>query len=169
MTSLPLYPDANYKLTRESPEFQREFVEERDGKQVGGWELRLPGRGPDGVPYQFIFVGPTSEHRGSAIRVSMLTQGGSPAPDDATVKVESFYKTGSEQVTMLETPYQRFAAIDQNDPDSTLTAQARAEAGEDYIVRVEVALPPGAPAPDPWNDASYFELECVKLWWNETA
>jgi hypothetical protein len=70
---------------------------------------------------------------------------------------------------MLETPYGAFAAIDQNDPDATLTAQARAEAGEDYIVRVEVAMPPSAPAPDPWHDESYFELECVKLWWNETA
>ena len=70
---------------------------------------------------------------------------------------------------MLEAPYEGFTAIDQDDPDATLTAQARAEAGEDYIVRVEVALPPGAPAPDPWNEESYFELECVKLWWNETA
>ena len=168
--TLPLYPDANYTLTRESPEFEREFVEDREGMQAGGWELRLPGRGPDGVPYQFIFVGPTSEHRGSAIRLVMLGKDGSPVPGDAMVKVESFYKTGSERVTILETPYERFAALrDQNDPETALTAQSRAEAGEDYIVRVEVAVPEGASPPDPWNDESYFELECVKLWWNETA
>ena len=45
----------------------------------------------------------------------------------------------------------------------------RAEAGEDYIIRVAVSVPEGGPEPDPGADGSFFELDCVKLWWNETA
>lgn len=86
--TLPLFDGGNYKLMRASPEFQREYREMRDGQAVGGWELRVPGRGPDGVPYQFIFVGPTSEHRGSAIRLKMVARGGGELPGDARVRVE---------------------------------------------------------------------------------
>ena len=32
-----------------------------------------------------------------------------------------------------------------------------------------VTVPEGGQALDPEADDSYFELECVKLWWNETA
>jgi hypothetical protein len=168
--TLPLYDGGNYKLTRESPEFQKEYVEARDGAVAGGWESRVPARGPDGVPFQFIFVGPTSEHRGSAVRVKMMAKGGGEVADEATVRVESAYKTGSERVVIYEGPYGQFKAIaDQWAPDAAVAAQTRAESGEDYYVRVEVEAPAGTPAPDPYADDSCFELECVKLWWNETA
>ena len=74
--TLPLYDGANYQLRRESEELQREYTEERDGRAAGGWEMRVPDRGADGFPYQFIFVGPTSEHRGSAFRLQMMARGG---------------------------------------------------------------------------------------------
>jgi hypothetical protein len=35
---------------------------------TAGWEMQVPEREPDGFPYQIIFVGPTAEHRGSAIQ-----------------------------------------------------------------------------------------------------
>ena len=167
--TLPLFDGGNYKLVRESPEFQREYREVRDGQAVGGWELRVPGRGPDGVPYQFIFVGPTSEHRGNAIRLKMMATGGGELPGDARVRVESFYRTGSERTVLFEGAYEEFQGADQLGPEAALAVQQRAEAGEDYAIRVEVASQGESPAPDPSADGSYFELECVKLWWNETA
>ena len=168
--TLPLFDGGNYKLSRESPEFQREYCEVREGRAVSGWELRVPGRGPDGVPYQFIFVGPTSEHRGNAIRLRMMTKDGGELPGDALVRVESFYRTGSERTVIFEGPYAQFQAVpDQAAPDAALAVQRRAEAGEDYAIRVEVASPGESPAPDPSADESWFEIECVKLWWHETA
>jgi hypothetical protein len=50
-----------------------------------------------------------------------------------------------------------------------VAAQKRAEAGEDYVIRLAITVPPGEPPPDPSADDSFFELECVKLWWHETA
>jgi hypothetical protein len=32
-----------------------------------------------------------------------------------------------------------------------------------------VTVPADGPQPDPTADESFFELECVKLWWQETA
>lgn len=168
--ALPLYADANYTLCRESPELYGEFREAVDGRVTAGWELRVPERGPDGAPFQFILVGPTSEHRGAALRLWMEAVGGAMLPLDATVTVESYYKTGSERVTVFEGPYATFAALpDQRAPEASVPIQRRAEAGEDYVIRIAVSVPEGAPEPDPYADASAFELECVKLWWNETA
>jgi hypothetical protein len=47
--------------------------------------------------------------------------------------------------------------------------QRRAEAGEDYVIRLAITVPAGGPRPDPMADDSFFEVECVKLWWHETA
>lgn len=167
--TLPLFDEGNYKLMRESPEFQREYREIRDGQAVGGWELRVPDRGPDGVPYQFIFVGPTSEHRGNAIRLKMVDRDGGELAGDARVLVESFYRTGSERTVIFEGSYEQFQAADQDGPEAAIAVQRRAEAGENYAIRVEVTSLGESPVPDPSADESYFELECVKLWWNETA
>jgi hypothetical protein len=170
IVTLPLYTDGNYQLRRESPELYREYQETRDGDAVGGWELHVPERGADGFPYQFIFPGPTSEHRGSAIRLKMIAKGGGEVPGDSRVLIESFYKSGSERAVIFEGEYEQFRAIpDQHAPDAALSAQNRAEPGEDYYIRIEVTVPGGSPAPDPTADDSYFELDCVKLWWNETA
>lgn len=167
---LPLFDNANHHLDQDSPEVTRIIQETRDGMAVGGWELAVPPPGPDGNPYLFVFVGPTGEHRGSALRLRMAASGGAALPDDAQVTVESFYQSGSERQTIFSGPYGQFSAIpDQEDPEATLSAQRRVEAGEDYLVRVEVAAPEGGPAPDPTASASGFHLDCVKIWWSESA
>jgi hypothetical protein len=167
--SRPLYKDANYQLTRESPETVREFVEQRDGLIVAGWELRVPERGPDGVPYLMILVGPGEDHRGCAIRLNMAAKGGN-IPDDAVVRLETYYKTGSERTVAYEGTYGDFARIpDQHAPEAAVSVQERAEAGEDYLIRFSVSVPAGGPEPDPAAFDSYFEIDCTKLWWFESA
>lgn len=165
-----LFDGCNYTLTRESPETRGEFEEGQQGTVTAGWDILSPPPGPDGIPFQLIFVGPTSEHRGSAIRLHLAAKGGGEVPDDAEVILETFYKTGEERTVMFQGTYGQFKAIpDQQAPNAALAVQKRAEAGEDYVIRFAVTVPEGSPQPDPAANDSYFELECVKLWWNETA
>src|SRR5882672_3937116 len=93
---LALFDGCNYTLRREAPEMHREFVQSDQGKVMAGWEMVVPPPGPDGVPYQFIFVGPTPEHRGSAIRLRLVTTAGGEVPNDADVLLVTYYKTGAE-------------------------------------------------------------------------
>jgi hypothetical protein len=168
--TLPLYEDFNYILTRESLETRGEFQEAGEEKVSVGWEILVPPPGPDGIPYQLIFVGPTSEHRGSAMRLRLVDRQGVPVSDDAEVTLETYYRTGSERTVMFQGRYGDFVGIaDQRAPGAALAVQKRAESGEDYVIRFGVTLPEGSPLPDPEANESYFELECVKLWWNETA
>jgi hypothetical protein len=167
---LALFDGCNYTLQRESPETQREFAQHDQDKVIAGWEMLVPPPGPDGVPYQIIFVGPTPEHRGSAMRLHMVTTNGEAVTDDAEVCLETYYKAGAERTVMFQGKYAQFAAIpDQHAPNAAVAVQKRAEAGEDYIIRLTVTVPASALRPDPTADASVFELECVKLWWHETA
>ena len=167
---LPLYNGANHVLDENSLEITKFIQETRDGMAVGGWELAVPEPGPDGNPFLFIFVGPTAEHRGSGLRLHMAAKDGAAVPDDAQVHIESFYKTGSERQAIYSGAYGDFSAIaDQTDPDSTLSAQRRVESGEDYLVRVEVSVPEGGPVPDPTASGSGFHIDCVKIWWTESA
>ena len=168
--TLSLYEDFNYTLTRESLETRGEFQEAGEGKVSVGWEILVPPPGSDGVPYQLIFVGPTSEHRGCAMRLLLVDAQGAPVSDDAEVILETYYRTGSERTVMFQGRYGDFVGIaDQRAPDAAVAVQKRAESGEDYVIRFGVSVPEGSPLPDTEADESYFELECVKLWWNETA
>jgi hypothetical protein len=167
---MELFDGCNYTLMRESPETSREFEHSEQGKVTAGWEMWVPPPGPDGAPYQFIFVGPTSEHRGSAIRLCMVTEDGDEMVDEAEVCLETFYKTGEEHTVIFQGTYGQFKAIpDQYADNAAVAVQRRAEAGEDYIIRLAVTVPAGSPRPDPTADEAFFEVECVKLWWNETA
>ena len=167
---LPLYDEFNYTLTRESPETRGEFQDAGEGRVTVGWEILPPTAGPDGVPYQLIFVGPTSEHRGSAVRLNLVTRDGNQAPDDAEVLLETYYHTGEERTVLYQGNYGDFKAVpDQRAANAALAIQKRAESGEDYVIRLGVSIPEGVQLPDLEADESYFELECVKLWWNETA
>ena len=167
---LPLYDEFNYTLTRESPETRGEFQDAGEGRVTVGWEILSPPAGPDGVPYQLIFVGPTSEHRGCAVRLNLVTRDGIHAPDDAEVLLETYYRTGEERTVLFQGRYGDFKAVpDQHTAGAALAIQKRGEAGEDYVIRLGVSVPEGGHIPDPEADGSYFELECVKLWWNETA
>ena len=165
-----LFGDYNYTLTRESPETRGEFENSAPGSITAGWEMLSPPAGSDGIPYQLIFVGPTTEHRGTAIRLKVAAKGGGEVSDDADVLLETFYKTGEERTVMFEGKYGLFREIpDQEAKDAALSLQKRAEAGEDYVIRLGVTVLEGSPQPDPAANASYFQLECVKLWWNESA
>ena len=165
-----LYDDFNYTLTRESQETRGEFEISESGSVTAGWEILSPAAGPDGVPYQLIFVGPTDEHRGTAIRLKLAAKGGGEVSDDADVLLETFYQTGEEHTVMFEGKYGSFREIpDQEAANAAVSLQKRAEAGEDYVIRLGITVPEGSPQPDPAANASYFQLECVKLWWNETA
>ena len=169
--NLPLFDRANYKLTPDAPETVGPFREEGDGRVTVGWEMRVPARGPDGVPFQIIFPGPTSEHRGVAIRLALVDKGGGEVSDDAEVTLETYYKTGSERTLLYRGPYADFKRVgDQHAPDAAVSVQRRAEAGEDYVIRLAVTVPGGrADEPDPTAFESWFELDCTKLWWFESA
>jgi hypothetical protein len=170
MMGLALFDGCNYVLRRESPETQRDIVQHGQGKITTGWEMMVPPPGPDGVPYQIIFVGPTPEHRGSAIRLSMVTIADATMPDEAEVLLETYHKSGAERTVMFQGTYQQFKSIpDQHAPNAAVALQKRAEAGEDYVIRLTVTVSADGPQPDPTADESFFELECVKLWWQETA
>lgn len=167
--ALPLYQDSNYQLTRESPETVGEFVERHEGAITAGWEMRVPARGPDGVPFLMILVGPDTDHRGVAIRLHMAAKGGA-VPDDAVVRLETYHESGAERTVAFEGTYGEFARIaDQHAPDAAVSVHERAEAGEDYIIRLGVTVPEGGPEPVPAAFESYFELDCTKLWWFESA
>ena len=107
----PLYEDFNYTITRESLETRREFIETKDGKVYAGWEMLVPPPGPDGVPYQLIFVGPASDHRGCAVRMCLVDGRGNPIEDDAEVTLETYYHTGSERTVMFQGRYGDFKQI----------------------------------------------------------
>ena len=165
-----LFDEYNYTLTRESPETRGEFENSESGSVTAGWEMLSPPAGPDGVPYQLIFVGPTAEHRGTAIRLKVAAKGGGEVSDDADVLLETFYRTGEERTVMFQGKYGLFREIpDQEADNAALSLQKRAEAGEDYVIRLGVTVPEGTSPPDTAANASYFQLECVKLWWNESA
>ena len=167
---LPLYTDVNYQLTRDSAEAVGEFVERSNGTVQAGWELRVPERGPDGVPYRMILVGPAAEHRGTAVRLHLVCKGGGEPPDDAEVVVDTYHRSGAERVRAFQGTYGDFKRIpDQHAPDAALSIQQRADLGEEYVIRVAVSVPAGGPEPNPADFDSYFELDCTKLWWFETA
>jgi alkanesulfonate monooxygenase SsuD/methylene tetrahydromethanopterin reductase-like flavin-dependent oxidoreductase (luciferase family) len=168
--SLPLYAEANYQLTRESPETIGDFVERSNGRVIAGWEMRVPDRGPDGVPYRMILVGPSSEHRGSAFRLHITCTGGGEPEDDAEVTVDTYHVSGAERSLAFSGTYGQFKRIsDQHADEAAVSIQTRADLGEHYIVRLSVSVPADAPQPDPAGFESYFELDCTKLWWYESA
>jgi hypothetical protein len=167
---LPLYPDFNYTITRDSPEVVREFVTTENGKAVAGWEMRTPEREPGGFPCQIIFAGPTAEHRGSAIRLSLKCADGISLPDDAGVTIETMSDRGTDRQSIFAGKYRDFARLgDQHAPDAAIAAQRRAVANDRYIIRLTVSVASGGTTPDPAAADSFFELECFKHWVNVTA
>jgi hypothetical protein len=100
----------------------------------------------------------------------MVTEDGEEVADEAEVCLETSYKTGEEHTVIFQGTYRQFKAIpDQYADNAAVAVQRRAEAGEDYVIRLAITVPAGGPRPDPMADDSFFEVECVKLWWNETA
>jgi len=167
---LPLYRDFNYVITRDASEMLREFVHSENGKMTAGWEMQVPEREPDGFPYQIIFVGPTSEHRGGAIRLYLTTADGGEAPDDAEVRLETSHESGADRQVIFQGKYRQFKEIpDQRAPDAAVAVQQRTVAQDRYLIRLSVTVPAEAAQLDPTADASFFELECFKHVLNVTA
>ena len=55
----------------------------------------------------------------------------------ADVLLETYYKTGAERTVIFQGKYGQFKAIpDQHAPNAAVAAQKRAEAGEDYVIRL---------------------------------
>jgi hypothetical protein len=132
--------------------------------------MRVPEREPDGFPYQIIFVGPTAEQRGSAIRLRLATKDGSEVPDEAEVVLETAHETGAARQVIFQGKYQQFREIpDQAAPDAAVAVQQRVVAQDRYVIRLMVTAPAGMLLPDPAADASFFELECFKHVLNVTA
>ena len=166
----PLYRDFNYVITRDSLEMYREFVHSEDGKVTAGWEMRVPEREPDGFPYQIIFVGPTAEHRGSAIRLRLATREGGEVSDEAKVVLEAAHENGAARQVIFRGKYRQFREIpDQQAADAAVAVQRRVVAQDRYVIHLTVTTPAGVPLPDPAADSSFFELECFKHVLNVTA
>ena len=156
--------DANYQLTRESPEVLGEFVERTNGRVTAGWEMRLSERAADGVPYRIILVGTDEQRRGHILRVQMATKAGGEVATDAEVVVEVRPTLGERNIVFAGS----YGDLGGNG-DARACLQDRAELGDNAIIRVMVSVPAGSADPDPGGFNSSFELECVKLWWFETA
>lgn len=162
----PAFADANYQITRESAETAGEFVERAGGRVTAGWELHVSERGSDGVPYRVILVGPDAQHRGNAIRVQMASHSGGPLPDDAEVTLESQALSGGGRTVLFSG---RYVDLQPDNGSGGSSIQQRAELGEDCLLRLSVSVPEGTNEPDPAAFESSFELDCMKLWWYETA
>lgn len=168
--TLPLYGDFNYVITREALETVGAFSRTEDGRVSVGWEMEVPEREPDGFPYQMIFVGPTAEHRGSAIRLHLVARDGTEVADEAEVRLESSHENGADRQVIFQGTYRQFKAIaDQHAPNAAVAAQRRVVAQDRYRIRLRITPSVGAPQPDPEADASFFELECFKHVLNVTA
>jgi hypothetical protein len=116
---------------------------------IAGWEMRVPEREPDGFPYQIIFVGPTAEHRGSAIRLRLTTSDGGEVAGEAEVLLETYHQAGAERQVIFTGQYKQFREIpDQQAADAALAVQQRVVAQDRYVIRLAVTVPAGAPPPD---------------------
>jgi alkanesulfonate monooxygenase SsuD/methylene tetrahydromethanopterin reductase-like flavin-dependent oxidoreductase (luciferase family) len=168
--TLGLYRDFNYTIERDAQEVLRDFAHRADGRIAVGWEMRVPEREPSGFPYQIIFSGPTSEHRGSAIRLRLVDAHGTELAGDADIMLELHDGTGTRPQVIFAGKYEKFREIaDQHASDAAVAVQQRAIAEDGYIIRLSASLADGAAPPDPLADGSFFELECFKYLLNVTA
>lgn len=167
---LPLYPDFNYVISRDALETSREFTHYGHGQVTTGWEMRVPEREADGFPYQIIFVGPTAEHRGSALRLRLASKNGGEISDAAEVVLETCHESGADRQVIFQGTYGQFTGIpDQYAPNAAVAVQRRTVAQDCYLIHLSVTVPSGTVQPDPTADESFFELECFKHVLNVTA
>jgi hypothetical protein len=170
VSSLTLYLDFNYVITRDALEMYREFTRQENGRVTTGWEMRVPEREADGFPYQIIFVGPTTEHRGSAIRLRFVSKNGGEISDAAVVVLETCHESGADRQVIFQGTYGQFKEIpDQHAANAAVAVQRRTVAQDRYHIHLSVTVPSGTTQPDPTADESFFELECFKHVLNVTA
>ena len=168
--TLPLFDNSNYKLTSDSEEVFRRTVDQEDGKITAAWHMRVPEAGLDGVPFKIIFAGPNFEQRGSAFRIHLATTNNEDVSGDAEVVVETLLDSGQDRKVIFEGKYQQFASIpDQRAIGAAIALQQRAEVGKGHIIRLNVSVAEGTPAPDLSAEGSFFEIEVYKIWMNMSA
>jgi alkanesulfonate monooxygenase SsuD/methylene tetrahydromethanopterin reductase-like flavin-dependent oxidoreductase (luciferase family) len=161
--ALPLYSDFNYVITRDAPETLRTFTIRENGVITVGWEMRVPEREADGFPYQIIFVGPTAEHRGGAIRLHLASKNGGEVFPDAEVVLETSHESSADRQVIFRGKYRQFTEIpDQHAPNAAVALQQRVVAQDRYVIRLSISVPVRSSQPDLDADDSYFELECFK-------
>jgi alkanesulfonate monooxygenase SsuD/methylene tetrahydromethanopterin reductase-like flavin-dependent oxidoreductase (luciferase family) len=158
--STPMVTDANYQLTRESPEVIGDFVDRTNGRVTAGWELRLADSAADGAPYRIILVGGDQRRQGHRFQLKMTGRNGKEIAPDSDVIIEVRQPSTEPQVVFSGS---------YNVAVGGARLQERAEVGEKATIRVLVGVPAGEPEPDPAAFESSFELDCMKLWWFETA
>jgi hypothetical protein len=82
----------------------------------------------DGSPTQIIVPAPSSEHKGCAISLNLVTSDGTPVIGDARIVLEAIGPGGAEPQIMFDGRYSQFA----ESPEHTVGAQMRGVARNDY-------------------------------------
>jgi hypothetical protein len=129
-----------------------------NGRLTLAWEMQVAPIAEDGSPTQIIVPRPTSDHKGCAIQVHLVTRAGAEIADDATVVLEASGPGGADKQVMFEGEYRQFKQA----PDHTVGAQQRGVAKNDYTIRLAVTLSSTTPEPDLDHDESTFAIKCFK-------
>jgi hypothetical protein len=112
----------------------------------------------DGSPTQIIMPGPSSEHKGCAIRLNLVTNKGTPVIGDARVVLEAIGLGGAEPQIMFDGRYRQFAEA----PEHTIGAQMRGVVRNDYLIRLSITVSGTAAERDLEHEESGFEIKCFK-------
>jgi len=155
---LPFYQDFNYTLGPDAIETVGVARNAENGSVTVAWEMQLAKIADDGSPTQIIVPGPSPEHKGCAIRLSLVTSDGAPVIDDARVVLEANGPGGADPQIMFDGRYAQFVQAS----DHTVAAQMRGVARNDYAIKLSVTLPSTAAEPDLEHVESGFEIKCFK-------
>ena len=167
---LPLFDNSNYKLTSESTEVYKKSVDRENDRVISSWQMQVPEAGEDGMPFKIVLAGPNFEHRGSAIRLHLVTKDDEDLSGEADVTLETALATGKDKKIIFDGKYSDFSSIsNQNDPNKSLSLKARSEVGKDHIIELKVSVDEGTSEPDLAAEGSFFEVEVYKIWMNMSA
>ena len=155
---LPFYQDSNYTLNRDAVELMGVARQAANGRLTLAWEMQVAPMAEDGSPTQIIVPRPTSDHKGCAIQLHLVTRDGAEVADDATVVLEASGPGGADKQVMFEGEYRQFKQA----PDHTVGAQQRGVAKNDCTIRLAVTLLNTTPEPDLDHEESTFAIKCFK-------
>jgi len=127
-----------------------------DGRVTVAWNMQVAKIAEDGSPTQIIIPGPTSDHKGCAIHLYLVTHDGAEVTDDARVVLEASSPDEIDVQMMFDGDYGQFRAA----PDHTVGALKRGVVKNDCLIRLAVTLPASSPELD--LDESTFEIKCFK-------
>jgi alkanesulfonate monooxygenase SsuD/methylene tetrahydromethanopterin reductase-like flavin-dependent oxidoreductase (luciferase family) len=156
--NLPFYQDYNYTLSPDAIETIGILRNDENGSLTVGWGMQIAKIADDGSPTQIIIPGPTTEHKGCAIRLNLVTSDGTPLTDDARVVLKAESPDGTDSQIMFDGRYRQFGETS----EQTVAAQMRGVARNDYSIELSVTLPSSAAEPDFEHEESVFEIKCFK-------